>query len=68
MINPMTPAVQKIVKHMINISQYSLQALRKKCPNTELFLVRIFMYSDWIWRLARKSSYSLQIQENMDQK
>ena len=24
------------------------QSLRKMCPNTELFLVRIFLYSDWI--------------------
>ena len=31
------------------------QTLRKKCPNTELFLVRIFLYS-------------VQIQENADQK
>ena len=23
-------------------------ALREKCPNTEFFLVRIFLYSDWI--------------------
>ena len=30
-------------------------SLREKCPNTELFLVRIFLYSDWI-------------QENTDQK
>ena len=25
-----------------------LQPLCEKCPNTELFLVRIFLYSDWI--------------------
>ena len=31
------------------------KALREKCPSTEFFLVRIFMYSDWI-------------QENTDQK
>ena len=24
--------------------------MREKCPNTELFLVRIFLYSDWIRR------------------
>ena len=24
--------------------------LREKCPNTELFLVRILPHSDWIWR------------------
>ena len=30
-------------------------ALREKCPNKELFLVRIFLHSDWI-------------QENTDQK
>ena len=31
------------------------KALREKCPSTEFFLVRIFLYSDWI-------------QENTDQK
>ena len=31
------------------------QTLREKCPNAELFLVSIFLYS-------------VQIQENMDQK
>ena len=30
-------------------------SLREKCPNTEFFMVRIFLYSDWI-------------QENTDQK
>ena len=33
------------------------QALREKYPNTELFLVRIFLYSNWTWRFptARKN-------------
>ena len=31
------------------------QSLREKCPNTDLFLVLIFLYSDWK-------------QENADQK
>ena len=29
-------------------------ALREKCPNTELFLVRIFLYSDWIRSIQSK--------------
>ena len=38
------------------IKQYiQLYTLREKCPNTELFLVRIFLYS-------------VRIQENTDQK
>ena len=28
------------------------QTLREKCPNTELFLVRIFLYLDWIQRFT----------------
>ena len=28
--------------------------LREKCPNTEFFLVRIFLYSDWIWRFTEQ--------------
>ena len=32
-----------------------VNSLREKCPNTEFFLIRIFLYSDWK-------------QENTDQK
>ena len=41
--------------------------LREKCPNTEFFLVSIFSYS-CIPYLLRRSPYSFQIRENMDQK
>ena len=40
-------------------------SLHEKCPNTELFLVRIFPHSDWILRI---SPYSVQMLENTDQK
>ena len=40
----------------LNLSENQLIcALRKKCPSTAFFLVRVFLYSDWI-------------QENTDQK
>ena len=39
--------------------------LREKCPNTEFFPVRSFLYLYWI---RSKSPYSVQIQENKDQK
>ena len=42
------------------------KSLREKCPNTDVFLVRIFLYSDWI--NLRKSPYLVRIQENTDQK
>ena len=48
--------------------------LREKCPNTKVFLVRIFPYSDWILRFTEifiilcKSPYSVWIQENTNQK
>ena len=42
----------------------SVASLREKCPNTELFLVRILLYLDWI----RKRPCSVQIQGNTDQK
>ena len=33
---------------MLNtVMEYKGKTLREKCPNTELFLVRIFLYSDW---------------------
>ena len=38
--------------------------LREKCPNTEFFLVRIFLYSAWIL----KSPHSFRKQESADQK
>ena len=44
------------------------------CPNTEFFLVLIFLYSNWIQentdqkKLRSKSPYSVQIQENANQK
>ena len=40
-------------------------ALREKCPNTEFFLVRIFLHSDWI---RRDTLYSVRIRENTDHK
>ena len=41
--------------------------LREKCPNTECFLVRIFLYLVSLLYFP-KSPYSVQIQENTDQK
>ena len=38
-----------------NLRMFGKVSLREKCPNKELFLVRIFLFSDWI-------------QENTDQK
>ena len=42
---------------------YSL-SLCEKCPNTELSLLRVFLYLYWI---RSQSPYSVQIQENTDQ-
>ena len=39
----------------LQIALNEIASLREKCPNPELFLVRIFQYSDWK-------------QENTDQK
>ena len=61
--------VQEVFKNLIYVRIYDScrGTLREKCPNTELFLVRIFLYSDWIRDLLCKSPYSIRIQENMDQ-
>ena len=48
-INDMTSVVQ------VGASNMSILSLCEKCPNMGLFLVRIFLYLDWI-------------QENTDQK
>ena len=39
--------------------------MREKCANTEVFLVRIFPYSDWIWRFTTEI---LVYSPNTDQK
>ena len=46
--------------------QWTVSSLREKCLNTRIFLARIFLHSDWIRILLRKSSYSVKIQENTD--
>ena len=44
--------------------------LCEKCPNTEFFLVRIFLHLNWIRNgdLLRKSPHSVRIRENTDHK
>ena len=39
--------------------KFSTLSLREKCPNTELFLVRVFLYSDWIRRFTRSYFWSV---------
>ena len=43
---------RKISEKQLRFRQlvFSTTKLREKCPNTELFLVRIFPHSDWIRR------------------
>ena len=49
---------------------FQKKALRGKCPNTEFFLVRIFLHSDWTeyGEILRISLYSVRMRENTDQK
>ena len=59
-INVILMAISKL----FNTINYNL-LLREKCPNTELFLVRVFLYSDRIWisrsvLLAELEAYDLQ--------
>ena len=53
--------------YAINDTIFKLRCV-KKCRNTEIFLARIFLYSDWIRRFNTKSPYSVKIQENTGQK
>ena len=39
-------------------------ALREKCPDTELFLLRIFMYSDWVNLRIQFENRKLQTRDN----
>ena len=51
-----------------DFSLVELAILREKCPNTDLFLVRFFLFCIRTeYDLLRKSPYSVRIQENTDQ-
>ena len=54
-------SIYKIIKcsHILVTS-----SLCEKCPNREFFLVRIFLYSEWV---RSKSLYSVQMQESTNQ-
>ena len=43
----MTKLFAKIVNG-VKLFYFAKCSLREKCPNTEFFLVRVFLYSDWI--------------------
>ena len=45
--------------HKETVNEYAKIAVREKCPNTELFLVRIFPYSSRIQRDRSISPYSV---------
>ena len=45
-VNKKEASVNKRTRKSENIRMCSWDALREKCPNTELFLVRIFVCSD----------------------
>ena len=42
-----------IQKEFDNFKIMICYSLREMCPNTEFFLVRIFLYSDWIRRFTQ---------------
>ena len=39
---------EKCESEKTHILAYFIQSLHEKCPNTEFFLVCVFLYSDWI--------------------
>ena len=53
-------------KKLLYYSKFSvITTPGEKCPNTELFLVRIFPHSDWIWRdTSYLSEFSLNAGKN----
>ena len=38
--------------HSLTLTLSNALPLREKCPNTGLFLVRVFLYSDWIRKVT----------------
>ena len=58
------------LQNVFNLVSLVTTSLREKCPNTDFFLVCIFLHSNWIRRFTlftSKSLYSVRIQENTDQ-
>ena len=49
-------AMDFVLKNVKVLNLYYFVPLREKCRNTELFLVHIFLYSDWIRRFTPKIS------------
>ena len=49
-------AMDFVLKNVKVLNLYYFVPLREKCPSTELFLVHIFLYSDWIRRFTPKIS------------
>ena len=51
-----TDAIQTILNRefepLTNDGNFGIESLRENSLNTEFFLVRIFLYSDWIWRFT----------------
>ena len=45
-------------------TRIALRPLREKCPNTELFLVRIFPHSDWIRRDIQSKCRKIRTRNN----
>ena len=42
------PKTTVVINHLFQQASHRKGSLRETCPNTELFLVRIFQYLDWI--------------------
>ena len=66
-VDATTPQVYYSWVIIVLMSDAFISALRKKCPNTEVFMVRTFPHLDWIRRFT-KSPYSVWIWEITDQK
>ena len=58
----------KLIVIIVIIIKYTL---RENCANTELYLIRIFLYSDWTRRFTfglNTEISGVNLQENTDQK
>ena len=43
--------------NFLSDAQFMKSSLREKCPNTEFFLVRIFLYSDWLQEIRANKKF-----------
>ena len=49
--------IMSFANNFLSDAHFMESSLREKCPNTEFFLVRIFLYSDWLQEIRANKKF-----------